>query len=173
MTQFGDILGDLSLNMATSSLEISRVEIDSRECEPGTLFFALPATVQHGAKFAKDAVARGARCVVSDRTIDLLVPVLVVPTSQLRALVVHAIATIVDHPESKTKMVSVTSTNGKTSVTTIVSSLARALSWNASRIATLTNQRTTPAGPQSCPSQKILVARGAVRTSWPRKLLAP
>jgi UDP-N-acetylmuramoyl-L-alanyl-D-glutamate--2,6-diaminopimelate ligase len=42
----------------------------------------------------------------------------------------------------------VTGTNGKTSVTTILASLARALEWNASSIGTLTNERTTPAPPE-------------------------
>ena len=58
--QLGDILDDLSLDVATSSLEITRVENDSRSCEPGTLFFAMPGAKLHGAAFARDAVARGA-----------------------------------------------------------------------------------------------------------------
>lgn len=146
--QLGDILDDLSLDVSTSSLEISRVDIDSRECEPGTLFFAMPGATQHGARFALDAVVRGALCVVSDRLIDLSVPVVVVPTSQLRALLAHASAAIVGHLEAKVKLVAVTGTNGKTSVATLVSSLAQALSWNAASIGTLTNQRTTPAAPE-------------------------
>ncbi|HEY5103728.1 MAG TPA: UDP-N-acetylmuramoyl-L-alanyl-D-glutamate--2,6-diaminopimelate ligase, partial [Acidimicrobiales bacterium] len=52
------------------------------------------------------------------------------------------------HPEARAKLVGVTGTNGKTSTTTIVASLARALSWNAASIGTLTNQRTTPAAPE-------------------------
>jgi UDP-N-acetylmuramoyl-L-alanyl-D-glutamate--2,6-diaminopimelate ligase len=146
--QLGDILDDLSLDVSTSSLEVSRVEIDSRECEPGTLFFAMPGARQHGAKFAKDAMARGAVCVVSDRSLDIPAPVVVVPTTQLPALLAHASAAVVGHPETRTKLVAVTGTNGKTSVTTLVSSLAQALSWNAASIGTLTNLRTTPAAPE-------------------------
>jgi UDP-N-acetylmuramoyl-L-alanyl-D-glutamate--2,6-diaminopimelate ligase len=146
--QLGDILEDVSIDVATSSLEISRVENDSRDCEPGTLFFAMPGTTHHGARFAKDAVAHGAICVVADDVIKLDVPVVVVPTSQLRALLAHASATITGHPEAKAKLVGVTGTNGKTSVTSIVASLARALSWNTANIGTLTSQRTTPAAPE-------------------------
>ncbi|HEY5111284.1 MAG TPA: UDP-N-acetylmuramoyl-L-alanyl-D-glutamate--2,6-diaminopimelate ligase [Acidimicrobiales bacterium] len=146
--QLGDLLDDLSLDIATSSLEVTRVEIDSRHCEPGTLFFAMPGSSSHGARYASDAVERGALCVVADKALKLSVPVVVVPTSQLRALVAHASAAIAGHPEAQAKLIGVTGTNGKTSTTSILASLARALSWNAASIGTLTNQRTTPAAPE-------------------------
>jgi UDP-N-acetylmuramoyl-L-alanyl-D-glutamate--2,6-diaminopimelate ligase len=146
--QLGDILDDLALDVATSSLEITRVENDSRLCEPGTLFFAMPGAHQHGSSFARDAVARGASCVITDERLTLDAPVVVVPTSQLAVLLAHASATITGHPEARVKLVGVTGTNGKTSVSSIVSSLATALSWNAASIGTLTNERTTPAAPE-------------------------
>jgi UDP-N-acetylmuramoyl-L-alanyl-D-glutamate--2,6-diaminopimelate ligase len=146
--QLGDILDDVSIDVATSSLEITRVEIDSRRCGPGALFFAMPGTHQHGAAFAREAVAFGAECVVGDIKIDLDAPVVVVPQSQLPALLAHASATISGHPETKAKLVGVTGTDGKTSVTTILASLAHVLGWNAASIGTLTNERTTPAGPE-------------------------
>ena len=156
--QLGDILDDLSIDVATSSLEITRVENDSRDCEPGTLFFAMPGTTQHGSRFARDAVARGASCVVADEVIKLDAPVVVVPASQLRALLAHASATLTGHPEAKAKLVGVTGTNGKTSVTSIVASLARALSWNTASIGTLTNERTTPAAPELYRTLAAIVA---------------
>jgi UDP-N-acetylmuramoyl-L-alanyl-D-glutamate--2,6-diaminopimelate ligase len=146
--QLGDILDDFALDVVTSSLEVTRVENDSRECEDGTLFFAMPGATRHGVNFARDAVANGACCVIADAPLKLPVPVVVVPTSQLNALLAHASAIVVGHPESKAKLVGVTGTNGKTSVSAIVASLARALSWNASSIGTLTNERTTPAAPE-------------------------
>jgi UDP-N-acetylmuramoyl-L-alanyl-D-glutamate--2,6-diaminopimelate ligase len=168
--QLGDILDDLSLDVSTSSLEVSRVEIDSRECEPGTLFFAMPGARQHGAKFARDAMARGAVCVVSDRSIDIPAPVVVVPTTQLPALLAHASAAVVGHPETRAKLVAVTGTNGKTSVTTLVSSLAQALSWNAASIGTLTNLRTTPAAPELYRTLASRVSR--FDTATPESLVA-
>ena len=146
--QLGDILDDLTLDVATGRLEISHVDIDSRECVPGSLFFALPGGATNGSLFAQDAVNRGAVCVVSSADVAVGSPVVVVPASQLRALCAHASAAVVGHPETKTQLVAVTGTNGKTSVTTIVSALARALSWNGANIGTLTNARTTPASPE-------------------------
>jgi UDP-N-acetylmuramoyl-L-alanyl-D-glutamate--2,6-diaminopimelate ligase len=146
--QLGDILDDVSIDVATSSLEIDRVEIDSRVCGPGALFFAMPGTKKHGVAYAREAVALGAECVVGDVSVTLDAPVVVVPASQLPALLSHASATLTGHPETRATLVGVTGTNGKTSVTTILASLARALEWNAASIGTLTNERTTPAPPE-------------------------
>ena len=146
--QLGDILDDFTLDVATGGLEITHVNIDSRECVPGSLFFAMPGTSTNGAKFAADAVHRGALCVVASAPIDVPAPVVVVPSTQLNALCAHASAAVVGHPETKARLVAVTGTNGKTSVTSIVGELARALSWNGANIGTLTNERTTPAPPE-------------------------
>ncbi|MGB8197496.1 MAG: UDP-N-acetylmuramoyl-L-alanyl-D-glutamate--2,6-diaminopimelate ligase [Acidimicrobiales bacterium] len=146
--QLGDILDDFTLDVATGGLEITHVDIDSRECVPGSLFFAMPGTSTDGARFASDAVERGALCVVASTPLDVTAPVVVVPATQLNALCAHASASVVGHPEFKTRLVAVTGTNGKTSVTSIVGELARALSWNGANIGTLTNERTTPAAPE-------------------------
>ena len=86
---------------------------------------------------------------VASTPLDVAAPVVVVPATQLNALCAHASAAPASgHPETKTRLVAVTGTNGKTSVTTIVADLARALSWNGANIGTLTNERTTPAAPE-------------------------
>jgi UDP-N-acetylmuramoyl-L-alanyl-D-glutamate--2,6-diaminopimelate ligase len=146
--QLGDILDDFTLDVATGGIEITHVDIDSRDCVPGSLFFAMPGTTTNGARFAVDAVGRGALAVIASAPVDVAAPVVVVPSSQLGALCAHASAAVVGHPETKTRLVAVTGTNGKTSVTTIVAELARALSWNGANIGTLTNERTTPAAPE-------------------------
>jgi UDP-N-acetylmuramoyl-L-alanyl-D-glutamate--2,6-diaminopimelate ligase len=146
--QLGDLLDDFALNVAAGSIEIDDVEIDSRRCRPGTLFFALPGGTVHGASFASDAVAAGAVAVVSSEHLSLDVPVVVVPDTQLRALLAHVSALVTGHPEVGVDLVGVTGTNGKTSVTTMVAELARGLQWNGANIGTLTNERTTPAPPE-------------------------
>jgi len=143
--QLGDLLDDVALDMRACRIEVLDVQIDSRECGPGSLFFAVPGANVDGSAFARDAVARGAVAVVATSALVLDVPVVVVPASQLDALVGHVSAAIVGHPEVGTELVGVTGTNGKTSVTTMVSELAQALHWNGASVGTLTNERTTPA----------------------------
>ncbi|HEY5120465.1 MAG TPA: UDP-N-acetylmuramoyl-L-alanyl-D-glutamate--2,6-diaminopimelate ligase, partial [Acidimicrobiales bacterium] len=108
----------------------------------------LPGSTVQGTKFAGDAVGAGAAAVVTSEPLSLDVPVIVVPDTQLRALLAHASATVVGHPEVGIDLVGVTGTNGKTSVTTMVRDLARGLGWNGANIGTLTNERTTPAPPE-------------------------
>ena len=156
--QLGDLLDDFALDVATSSIEIDYVEMDSRRCRPGTLFFALPGGTVHGAGFASDAVAAGAVTVVTSEPLKLDVPVVVVPETQLRALLAHVSASVVGHPEVGVDLVGVTGTNGKTSVTTMVRDLARGMGWNGANIGTLTNERTTPAPPELFRTLRELVA---------------
>jgi UDP-N-acetylmuramoyl-L-alanyl-D-glutamate--2,6-diaminopimelate ligase len=146
--QLGDVLDVLDLDVQTASIEIARVENDSRRCEPGTLFFALPGETVHGARYVDDAVRRGAVAVVASTKVSTGVTVVVVPETRLRALLAHASASIVGRPDERVQLVGVTGTNGKTSITTLVASLARSLGWNGANIGTLTNERTTPAPPE-------------------------
>ncbi|MEO9180647.1 MAG: UDP-N-acetylmuramoyl-L-alanyl-D-glutamate--2,6-diaminopimelate ligase, partial [Acidimicrobiales bacterium] len=155
--QLGDILDDLTLDVQTGRIEISHVDLDSRDCVPGSLFFAMPGASTHGADFASDAVLRGAVCIIASEPVAVPVPVVMVPPSLLLALCAHASAAVTEHPESKARLVAVTGTNGKTSVTSILSALAHAVGWNGGSIGTLTNQRTTPASPELFRSLASLV----------------
>jgi len=146
--QLGDVLDVIDLDVQTASIEITRVEVDSRLCLPGTLFFALAGALAHGASYVDDAVRRGAVAVVASAQVKCDVALVLVPETQVRALLAHASAVIVGRPDEKVELVGVTGTNGKTSVTTLVASLARSLGWNGANIGTLTNERTTPAPPE-------------------------
>ncbi len=158
--QLGDIFDDLTLDVVTAGIEVTRVDSDSRSCEPGSLFFALPGRLSDGAQYARDAVAHGAMCVVASELIDgIVVPVLVAPATQLHDLCTHASAAVTRHPEHSTQLVGVTGTNGKTTVSTLVAEVARFVGWNGSNIGTLTNERTTPASPELFRTLASLVER--------------
>jgi len=146
--QLGDILTDESFDVLTASVEVERVEIDSRQCEFPTLFFALAGSTFDGADFVADAIDRGAVAIVTSRPLKAPVPVVVVPETRLPRILADASAVVAGHPEVGIDLVGVTGTNGKTTVTTLVAELARALDWNGATIGTLTNERTTPAAPE-------------------------
>ncbi len=146
--QLGDLFDDAPLDIVTASIEVDRVEIDSRACGPGVLFLAVPGSREDGARYAADAVARGAVAVMASAPMDVGVPVVVIPPSQVRAMVAHVSAAIVGHPDRRVELVGVTGTNGKTTVTSLVAQLVQRLGWNGANIGTLTNVRTTPAAPE-------------------------
>jgi len=109
----GDLLGaEAKLSAAVAALPVSGLAADSRQVQPGYLFAALPGVNTDGARFAADAVARGAVVLLSSDEIDAGVPVIAVPDPR-RHLALIAARFYGAQPET---VVAVTGTNGKTSV---------------------------------------------------------
>lgn len=93
---------------------------DSRRVIPGALFFALGGLRTDGALFAADAVARGAVGVVSRERLALPASVAQVIVPDVSRALAFAAAAFYGEPQKALKLVGVTGTNGKTSVTSIV-----------------------------------------------------
>ncbi len=98
---------------------------DSREVSPGDLFAARPGTRTDGARFAHDAVARGAAAVLTPRRLEVPVPQLVAPAID-RALALAASA-VWSHPTWHLDVVGITGTNGKTTTAWLVEHALAAL----------------------------------------------
>ncbi len=105
------------------------VSMASDDVEPGDLFVAVPGLKVHGARFAADAVARGAVAVLTDDDGAALVPtgtpVLVSEDPRLLAGPVAAWA--LGDPGERLVTVGVTGTNGKTTTTYFVDAALRAV----------------------------------------------
>lgn len=109
----GELLGaEAKVSAAVAALPVSGIAADSRQVKPGYLFAALSGVKTDGARFAADAVARGAVAVLSAEDIDVGVPVVVDPDPR-RQLARIAARYFGAQPET---VVAVTGTNGKTSV---------------------------------------------------------
>ncbi|MBO0900620.1 UDP-N-acetylmuramoyl-L-alanyl-D-glutamate--2,6-diaminopimelate ligase [Cellulomonas sp. zg-ZUI22] len=104
------------------------VTMSSADVEPGDLFVAVPGLRVHGARFAAEAVARGAVAVLTDTEGAELVPagVPVLLTDDPRALAGPVAAWVLDDPASRLVTVGVTGTNGKTTTTYFVDAALRA-----------------------------------------------
>ena len=111
--------------------ELTGASVDSREIRQGDLFGAFAGLVQHGARFAADAVAAGAVAILTDaeglalvREAGLTVPVVV--AEQARVAMGEASALIYGHPSRSLVFVGVTGTNGKTTTSYFIdNALAR------------------------------------------------
>ena len=102
----------MRLRIAGATGVFTSVHTDSREVEPGGLFFALRGAAMDGARFVPDAVARGARGVVVAEPMAIEgVEVIVVP-DPWRALYQLAATRL---SEAAPLVVGVTGSNGKTS----------------------------------------------------------
>jgi UDP-N-acetylmuramoyl-L-alanyl-D-glutamate--2,6-diaminopimelate ligase len=110
---------------AEGSIDVARIESDSRRIRPGDLFVALRGVKTDGLEFVSDAIARGAVAVVSDRPapegVAPAVPWVRVLSAR-RALALLA-AELHGHPAEKLVLAAVTGTNGKTSTTTLLEAI--------------------------------------------------
>ncbi len=105
------------------------VRTDSRLVQPGEVFVALPGAKVHGARFISDALARGAAHVVTDQALSDL------PSEAQGKYLFHAdpaqalggLATAFFKTDSlQLKLVGVTGTNGKTTVSYLLEHLLTA-----------------------------------------------
>ncbi|MFE7408736.1 UDP-N-acetylmuramoyl-L-alanyl-D-glutamate--2,6-diaminopimelate ligase, partial [Isoptericola sp. NPDC057559] len=125
---------------------VTSVASDNRVVADGDLFVALPGAHAHGARFAADAVSRGARAVLTDAAgaaalaagpdaLDRAVPVLV--AADPRAVLGPVAAWVYGEPAEHLMTFGVTGTNGKTTTTYQVDHLLRALGWTGGLIGTV------------------------------------
>lgn len=124
VTELGGSCSTPSTNTATI---LADVRLDSRAVEAGDLFVALPGATTDGARFAYDAVQRGARAVLSPVPIPahqgeaLGAPVWVHPDARRVAGI--AASRVHGDPARELFVVAVTGTNGKTTTAHITGQL--------------------------------------------------
>ena len=114
--------------------QITGLSVNSRRIKPGYVFFALPGFGQiDGRDYIQDAVISGAAAIVSDIAAnDVVKTSLIMPPGESQHVVPHiqvpnlraklgSVAAIYyGHPTRQMQVVGVTGTNGKTTVTTLL-----------------------------------------------------
>ncbi len=102
------------------NVRITNIVTDSRRILPGSLFFALPGLRVDGHEFLNDVIARGAAAVISGQPVSGLPAVAAAQVAAPRQVLAEVARRFYGHPEAKLKLVGVTGTNGKTTVTTLL-----------------------------------------------------
>lgn len=125
-------------------LPITGLTLRAQDVRPGDLFAALPGATTHGARFAADAVARGAVAVLSDGAgvAEIAdgaalpgIPVLVHP--EPRAALGELAAQVYGHPCDRVTVIGITGTSGKTTTTYLIEAGLRAAGRTAGLIGTV------------------------------------
>ncbi len=139
-------LADLLIDAGIRPLEppganpdILGASLDSRRTARGDVFFALPGLIRHGVEFVRDALARGARAVLSDvpRPAWLPVEVAWIRVEEPRGAAGVLARECYGRPDERIKLVGITGTNGKTTVSYLLESIARAAGVRTGRIGTV------------------------------------
>jgi UDP-N-acetylmuramoyl-L-alanyl-D-glutamate--2,6-diaminopimelate ligase len=114
---------------------VTGVQHDSRQVGLGDLFVAVPGQKHDGAAFAVQAASRGASAIVAEQWLD--VPVPVGRAGNARRCLALAASRVYGDPTSVLRVVGVTGTNGKTSVTQIVAAGLQACGAEVAHVGTL------------------------------------
>ncbi len=131
--------------------DIADLAYDTRQVGPGALFFCVPGERVNGHDLAGEAVERGAVALIVERTVDIAVPQLIVPS--VRAAMPVVADEFFERPTEELVVAGVTGTNGKTTTAYLIHSIFEAAGMRPGLIGTIESRvggearpavRTTP-----------------------------
>jgi UDP-N-acetylmuramoyl-L-alanyl-D-glutamate--2,6-diaminopimelate ligase len=126
--KLGELLGGLPVLHvgADAASEILSVAYKSGEVRPGTLFFAIQGEKADGHAYIPQALERGAVAVASERSAPLGLAHRWIQVHAIRRALAEASRAIFGHPEEHLKLIGITGTNGKTTISYLVESILQA-----------------------------------------------
>ena len=121
--------------------DITGVQIDSRQVQPGNLFVAVKGTQADGHAFIPKAIENGAAAVLQSDPLlqDAPEGVTFVRVADTEEAVGRVATAFYGDPTSRLKLVGVTGTNGKTTIATLLYHLFRNLGYKCGLCSTVCN----------------------------------
>ena len=120
----------------SKDIEICGLTCDSREVKQGDCFVCISGAKEDGHQYAKMAIEKGASAVVCEKDVGFENQILV---ENARITFAQMAAAYYNNPSKKLKLIAVTGTNGKTSVTYIIKSILEELGHKVGLIGTIQN----------------------------------
>lgn len=129
-----DLIYGVDKNFA--NLEISGITCDSRNVEPGFAFVCISGFLQDGHAYAESAVEKGAAVIISEHATGVKNEIIVSDTHEIYA---DMCASWFGNPAKKLKLIGITGTNGKTSVSYILKGILERFGNKVGLIGTIQN----------------------------------
>ena len=145
--RLADVLKNAEIETLTGSqnpgdTEITGITLNSQNVEPGSLFIAIRGKVADGHTYAASAVKKGAAALlveeIPEEIRSLGIPVAKTADSRTAASIVAS--NFHDHPSLSMKVVGVTGTNGKTTVSHMIEAGWKAEGINTGLLGTIENR---------------------------------
>lgn len=132
------LLRELLHNVPTDyqNVEVKDITCDSRKVKPGYAFVCINGFNLDGHKYAISAEAAGASIVIAEKTTGAKNEMIVADTHEAYAVMS---ANFFGNPADKLKLVGVTGTNGKTSVTYMLKAIIESKGYKTGVIGTIQN----------------------------------
>lgn len=137
----------------TLDREVSGIAYDSRRITPGMVFVAIPGQKTDGHEFVDAAIDRGATAIICERNGILAQRATKIKVADVREALARVAASYYGKPSTKLKVIGVTGTNGKTTVSFMVKAILEAAGIKTGLMGTvhyeigdrvIPAQRTTP-----------------------------
>ncbi len=140
------ILSELLKNLTVESVcgpadvEITDVNIDSRQVGQGHLFVAIKGTQTDGHQYIAKAIEQGAVAILCEEMpSEHKAGITYVQVASTEAVVGQVATTFQGDPTAKVKLVGVTGTNGKTTIATLLYNMFRKLGYKCGLLSTVCN----------------------------------
>ena len=118
-----------------SDVEITGISYNSKTTQKGDIFVCLVGENSDGHKYAQIAVEKGAVAIMSEHKLDINVPQIIVHST--RHQIAELASAFYGYPSKELKMIGVTGTNGKTTVTHLIQKIFEASEQKCGLIGTL------------------------------------
>ena len=156
---------DFDVIQGNSSVNIARVQYDSRKVGQGDVFVCIEGFQTDGHQYAAQAAKQGANVLITQKELSGIPENLtVIRVENTRHALAVASANFFDNPTKMLNMIGVTGTNGKTTITYLIKSVLDSIGHKVGVVGTIENrigdkvlhtERTTP---ESLELQELLCA---------------
>ncbi|WP_417860022.1 UDP-N-acetylmuramoyl-L-alanyl-D-glutamate--2,6-diaminopimelate ligase [Winogradskyella sediminis] len=160
-----DILYKVTINavVGSTSITVNKIEFDSRQIQVNDVFIAISGTITDGHNYIEKAISDGATAIVCEQLPehleDGITYIEVVNSNQALAFMA---ANFYGHPSENLKLVGVTGTNGKTTVSSLLYQLFKKAGYKVGLLSTVkimvdnTTYKATHTTPDSLTINKYL-----------------
>ena len=135
-----DILYKVTINavVGSTSAVVNKIEFDSRKIEANDLFVAIKGTIVDGHNYIDKAIKDGATSVICEVLPEILQDgITYIEVANSNQALAFMAANYFEHPSENLKLVGVTGTNGKTTVTSLLYQLFKKAGYKVGLLSTV------------------------------------
>ncbi len=140
MIELKDILYKVAINavVGNTTMSVGEIDFDSRKIKNNDVFVAIRGTVSDGHDFIIKAIEKGAKTIVCEEIPELRIKdVTYIEVEDTQVALAVMASNYYDSPSENLKLIGVTGTNGKTTITTLLYQLFKKAGYKVGLLSTV------------------------------------